>query len=97
MTSGLGLIVSRFPLGICSTKLIELGTAVTIRDPRSSFLDKVVVEAVSPTLKFDNSLKGTNIASCVFVVKMTKFEATVKEVTFPDRIEDSELAFAALS
>jgi hypothetical protein len=29
-TNGLGLIVSRFPRGICSTRLMALGTTVTI-------------------------------------------------------------------
>lgn len=33
---GLGFIVSKFPRGICKTKLIELGTAVTMREPRST-------------------------------------------------------------
>lgn len=37
-TSGLGYTVSKFPLGICSTKLIALGTAVTIREPLSTLL-----------------------------------------------------------
>lgn len=36
MTRGLGFIVSKLPLGICNTKLIVLGTAVTILDPRST-------------------------------------------------------------
>ena len=39
-TNGLGFIVSKFPRGICKTKLIALGTATTILDPRSThFLD----------------------------------------------------------
>lgn len=33
---GLGFIVSKFPRGICKTKLIVLGTAVTMREPRST-------------------------------------------------------------
>lgn len=34
--NGRGLIVSKLPLGICSTIFIALGTAVTIREPRST-------------------------------------------------------------
>lgn len=35
-TKGRGLIVSRFPRGICRTRLIVLGTAATMREPRST-------------------------------------------------------------
>jgi len=34
--SGRGLIVSKLPLGICSTMFMVLGTAVTSREPRST-------------------------------------------------------------
>ena len=36
ITNGLGLIVYKFPRGICKTKLMALGTATTILDPRST-------------------------------------------------------------
>lgn len=35
-TSGRGQIVSRLPRGICRTKVVELGTTVTILEPRST-------------------------------------------------------------
>jgi len=35
-TNGLGQMISRLPLGICRTRLVELGATVTILEPLST-------------------------------------------------------------
>lgn len=84
MTSGLGLIVSKFPLGICSTTLIVLGTATTILDPLSTrrFSQSALGRSwLLPDVSSDASaVNGAKVASCAFVVYMTSPEATVNDV-----------------
>src|SRR5882762_1920525 len=88
MTSGLGFIVSKLPLGICKTKLIALGTAVTILDPRStlrfSHSGNVTLSFPSPWyLKIDdNIISGAKFASWAVVVKIRNPEAMQKEFAF---------------
>jgi hypothetical protein len=87
-------MVSRFPRGICSTRLIELGTARTILDPLSTLrvsqsagTSLSVPSACSKT--FGRDAMGANNTSCVLVVKITNADATVKEVVFVDKIRVS--------
>lgn len=92
-TNGLGNTVSKFPLGICSTKLVELSTTATILDPRSTArrtpsslascggLRRLSTYAPSSAAPLsDRERRGRNFASCEKVVKMRKVEVRVKEV-----------------
>ena len=87
MTSGRGLIVSKFPLGICKIKLIVLGTDVTILDPRStrrfSNSGSATLSSASPDLvrMDDNVIKGAKCASWAVVAKITNPEAMQNEFT----------------
>ena len=87
MTSGRGLIVSKFPLGICKIKLIVLGTDVTILDPRStrrfSNSGSVTLSSASPDVvrMGDNVIKGAKCASWAVVAKITNPEAMQNEFT----------------
>lgn len=75
MTNGRGLIVSRLPLGICSTRLIVLGTAVTIREPRSTlrvshFVSSSLMVASAPSFsrRPASAERGAKCATCAVVV-----------------------------
>ena len=75
ITRGRGLIVSKFPLGICKTKLMELGTTVTIRDPRSTRRRShcgIPVPCDAPSCSIPNhccnAMIGAKNASCEDVV-----------------------------
>jgi hypothetical protein len=85
------LIVSKFPLGICNTKLIELGTATTILDPLSTFLalqsvgisfggDNIVPVTSESARNVEREAIGTKRTSCVVEVKITKPDAMVRDV-----------------
>lgn len=80
MTIGRGFMVSRFPRGICNTKLIALGMEVTIREPRStrrrSLTTAVLASAVARTKA------GTKCTSCDKVVNTTRSPEIVKEFAF---------------
>lgn len=86
VTNTLGLIVSRLPLGICNTKLIALGTATTILDPRSTLRLSHSAEAFlrdesPPSVKRGGSeASEINVASCPVVVKIRKPDAMVIDV-----------------
>jgi hypothetical protein len=80
MTIGRGFMVSRFPRGICSTKLIALGMEVTIREPRSTRRrspSTLVLASVAA-----RSDAGTKCASCDKVVYTTRSPEIVKEFAF---------------
>ena len=89
-TSGRGQTVSRFPRGIWSTRLVELGTTVTMRDPRStarlmvpstlaSGLRRLSEYAVY-SAPLSSARSGTNLTSCAKVVKMRYSAVQVNEV-----------------
>jgi len=93
MTKGRGLIVSRLPLGICSTRLIVLGMTVTILEPRSTrrfshmSLDSCVVE-------FAFAWDGSSSSLFAFCARCTNVTtganwascAVVVKITKPDAI-----------
>lgn len=94
ITSGRGLIVSRLPRGICSTRLIALGTATTIRDPRSTLrrshsTGRSFTVSPSHAKTPGRDAIGANTASCVLVVKMMKAGASVNDVVFADSMRVS--------
>lgn len=69
MTSGLGFIVSKLPLGIWRTRLIVLGTAVTIRDPRSTLRVSHSGRGVSDDVRLAaTATKGAKWATWAVVV-----------------------------
>lgn len=89
MTNGRGLIVSRFPRGICKTRLIELGTATTILDPLSTFRVSQLEGSSFGTPSCCSKtcgrvFTGAKIASCALVVKMTNPDAIANEVVFDE-------------
>ena len=81
-------MVSRLPLGICRTRLMVLGTAVTIRDPRSTLLVSQVGCAASPGRRDDavnqlaRAVIGAKWAMCAVDVHTRYPEAIVNELTF---------------
>lgn len=89
ITNGRGLIVSRLPRGICKTRLIELGTTTTIRDPLSTlrFSHSGCFPPPLPTSSNScrSALRGMNIHSCALVVKMMYPEPMVYDVAFDAR------------
>lgn len=103
ITKGRGLIVSRFPLGICKTRLIELGTATTILDPLSTLRvgQSSGISFGAATSVCSKSLgskaTGAKTTSCRVVVKMTKPEAMENEVVFLDIVRDSSSDFDSYS
>src|SRR5579863_2871277 len=88
MTIGRGFTVSRFPRGICRTRLIVLGTEVTIREPRSTRRRSPPTSALASTAA--RSEAETKWASCAKVVYTTKSPETVKEFTFCARVRGGE-------
>lgn|ERR1700722_561235 len=91
IANGRGLMVSRLPLGICNTKLIVLGTAVTIRDPLSTFrLSHPDIMPLTSPLSAEGTAEANldrdaNMTSCALVVKIRKPEEMVNEVTFDSK------------
>jgi len=88
MTIGRGLTVSRFPRGICRTRLMVLGTEVTIREPlstqRRSLLTSVPASAAA---RMEMEIK---CASCAEVVYTTRSPDTVKEFAICARVRGEQ-------
>src|ERR1700727_287140 len=86
ITKARGLMVSRLLLGICRTKLIVVGTAVTILAPLSTrrFSHRDVIFVTSSLFIVDSmaakDARGAKIASCELVVKIQNPDVMVKEV-----------------
>src|SRR5947208_2587994 len=88
MTIGRGFTVSRFPRGICRTRLIVLGTEVTMREPRSTRRCSPPTSALaSAVARWDAE---TKCASCAKVVYTTKSPEIVKEFAFCARVRGEE-------
>lgn len=88
MTIGRGFTVSRFPRGICRTRLMVLGTEVTIREPRSTQRRSPPKSALEPAVARTEA--ETKWASCAKVVYTTKSPETVKEFAFCARVRGEE-------
>jgi hypothetical protein len=87
-TIGRGFTVSRFPRGICRTRLIVLGMEVTIREPRSTRRRSLPTSVLASVVARRGA--ETKCASCAKVVYTTKSPETVKEFAFCARARGEE-------